>query len=117
MQEVIEANAKLSTPRTKCIVGRDRLCAAKDHARLQMVLQVLTDACQRLDNVNAKTSEEVGWSDAGKLQKLRRLDCPGRENHFASCVGDDFPSATSIDNAASASTFERDSRRMRIRLY
>ena len=116
MQQIIESNAEFAVPCPQQIVGRDRLGASKDHARLQMVLQIFADADQRLDNVDSETAQQIGGSDSGKLKDLRRLQRTGRDDHFAPRCGAVIPSALSIDNRARASLFEFDARSVRIGL-
>ena len=81
--DVVEPHPQLAAPRAQRVVRRDRLRAAEDDARLQMVLQVLADALERVHDRNAVLLQQRGRPDAGQLQQLRRLQRAGGEDHFA----------------------------------
>src|SRR6516225_8702256 len=57
-EDVIERDGKRPPPTLEIIVGRDRLRALEDHASLEMILQVLTDAGQFVHDADAELFEE-----------------------------------------------------------
>ena len=52
----------------------------EDHPQLQMVLQVLADAGQRMHDGDAVLGKQRGIADAGQLQQMRRVDRAGGED-------------------------------------
>src|SRR4051794_3359482 len=54
-----------------------------DHAKLQVILQVLSDAGPVEHDRKAEVEQVAPRSDTGEKQKLRRADRSGREDHLA----------------------------------
>ena len=51
-------------------------------ARRVMIAQVLADAGQRVRDRDAERLEQRWRTDSGQLQKLRRIECATRQDHF-----------------------------------
>ena len=62
---------------------RDRLLRAVLDVDLEVILQVLADARQVVDDVDAERLELAGVADAGELEQLRRVDRAAAEDHLA----------------------------------
>ena len=60
------------------VVERDRLGAAIDRARLEVVLQIVPDARQVVHHLDAVLPQMLGRADARQLEELRRVDRAGR---------------------------------------
>ena len=65
------------------VVERVARLQPNDGARLVVVLQVLADARAIGDDRDAVLPQQVGRTDAGELQELRRLQRAGREDDLA----------------------------------
>ena len=66
---------------------------------INVVLQVLPDALQRMQHRQAVGAQLCLWADAREQQKLRRAECPGRDDDFAACLQVQ-PLATAFDDQA-----------------
>ncbi len=55
----------------------------EDHPQLQVVLQVLADAGQRVRDRNAVAGEQRRIADAGELQQMRRVHGTGGKDDLA----------------------------------
>ena len=62
---------------------RDRLRRRVLDVHLEMVLEVLPDARQVVDDVDAEGRELVRVADPRELEELRRVDRPAAEDHLA----------------------------------
>ena len=69
-----------------------------------------------VDDRDAEDLQEAGRADAGKLQKLRRVDRAGAEDDFAAGAGGLRAAVAEIFDADGAIAFEDDFGRQRIRL-
>ena len=63
-------------------VQRARVADLRDGAQLQMVLQILADAGKGCTTSMPQAASTSGCADAGELEKLRRIDRAGRQDHF-----------------------------------
>ena len=64
-------------------IERDRLLRGDLEIELQMVLQILADAGPVGDDVDAERAQLRRRADARELEKLRRIDRAGAEDHLA----------------------------------
>ena len=62
---------------------RDRLLAGVLDVDLEVILQVLADARQVGDHVDAVLAQQAGRADAGELEQLRRVDRPAAQDDLA----------------------------------
>ena len=69
------------------VVERDALLQPDDQPGLVVILQIATDLGRIGDHGNAESAQQIGRTDAGQLQDLRRLQRAGREDHFAIGAG------------------------------
>ena len=82
---------------------------------LQVVLQVLADAGQRVDDRRADRLETLRPADAGEFEQLRRADRAGRQHHFALRPRLATPAVLAIAQADRAAPLEQDPLDMRAR--
>ena len=74
---------------------------------LEVVLQVLADARDIGDHVDAEPPQLLGIADPGQLEELRRCDRPAREDHLAG-PGLDSRAAVRVFDADRAVPLEQD---------
>ncbi len=115
-QDEVEADREPPVPRREGIVGRDRLRAAEDHPRLQVILQVLADTGQRVHDGDAELLQQRRRPDARQLQELRRLQRARCQDDLATRGDLDVASALSIGDPGCAAAVEAYARRLRLRL-
>ena len=83
LEQVLQPDAGLAPPRVGHRVERAHAIHTEHRAHLQMVLQVLADAGQRMLHRNAVRLQQGGRPDARQLQQLRRADGAAGEQHLA----------------------------------
>ena len=106
-QRVVERHASaLGDERAGVDVQRARARDAEDGAQLQMVLQVLADAGQRVHDLAAEAGEDIRAADARQLQKLRRADRAGGEDDLAARARLKTSPALRVAQADGAAPFE-----------
>src|SRR4029077_14466062 len=86
-QDVLETNGGAAEIAVRDLIERRGGAHAKKLARLAVVLQVLADTGELVAHVDAMLAQQRRWTNAGKLQDLRRPDRAGRDNHLAARVG------------------------------
>src|SRR6185437_15615357 len=68
-KQIAQGNGKL----LPCIeVVRDRLRALVESAKIQVVVQAISDPFRRYDNAYAEGAQVIGWANSGQEQKVRR---------------------------------------------
>ncbi len=65
------------------VVRRNRLRAAEDQARVEMILQIGADAGHVGDHIDAMLAQQRRRTNSGKLHQLRRVERAAREDDFA----------------------------------
>ena len=96
-QHPFEADPELAQ-RVHPAVQRDRLLAGVLDVDLGMVLQVLADARQVVQHLDARGLEHGARTDPGALQQMRRADRTGRDDHLAAAArGFDLAAALVFD--------------------
>ena len=80
-QRVLRRHAGLADERVGRGVQRLEVLHLEDQAELQVVLQVLADAGQRMQRLDAIVLQHRRIADAGELQQVGRVDRAGRQAH------------------------------------
>ena len=93
-------------PWSGCRIERDRLTARDLEIKLQMVLQVLSNARPMMPDGDAVALQLIAWTDAGKLQKLRRVDRATRQDDVPPRANGDFLAAPDVANANGSPSFK-----------
>ncbi len=103
---VVERHERLGDERMGVDVQRARARDAEDGAQLQMVLQVLADAGQRVQDLAAEAGEDFRAPDPRQLQELRRADRAGGQHDFAARAGLEASPALRVAQAHRAPPLE-----------
>ena len=82
-QQVLQSHRRLAEQRVHPPVQRDGVRHLVDAADLQVVVQVLPDAGQVAEHVDAALLQQGAGADARQLQDLRRADGAGGQDHLA----------------------------------
>src|SRR3984957_17958118 len=93
---------------------------ARDRARRVVILQALADAGQRMTHLDAVRSQQLRRTDAGQLQKLRRVIGAAGQNHLfrrAHLMQRAVLAAAPIAHADRALALEDDFGRVRMRAH
>ena len=83
VEQPLEPHQRLLEGALDAVVERDRLGAAIDRARLEVVLQVVPDARQLVHDLDAVLAQVLGRPDARELEELRRVDGAAGEHDLA----------------------------------
>ena len=86
------------------IVHGDRLGAAVLHPDLQMVLQIGAHPWHVDEDFNTEIAQDLGRSQTGKLQQLRRVECAAGDDHFGVGVSSAGDTLLKIANAHGAAS-------------
>ena len=83
VEQPFEPHQRLLERAADAVVQRDRLGAAIDRARLEVVLQIVPDARQLVHHLDAVRAQVLGRPDPRQLEHLRRVDGAAGEHDLA----------------------------------
>ena len=89
------------------VVQRDLLRAAHHDADLHVVLEIVPDARRVQHDVDAVLAQEVGGSDAGELEQLRRVVGAARQHDLLARAGAAQRGALPVFDADRAAALEQ----------
>ncbi len=113
-EHVAHPHRRLAPPRLQRVVGRDRLRAAEDHPQLQVILEVLAHARQRVDDGDAERLQHRGRADPRELQQHRRLHRAGGDDDLAAGGDGDVAPALPVGHARRPAAVRQDPRCLRL---
>src|SRR6266566_1580538 len=96
------------------IVHGDRFGAAVLHTDLQMILQIDADARYIGDHRDSKVAQDLGRTESGQLQELRRIECAAGDDDFAIGISGAHFAMLDVLDANGAAAQEQDAARERV---